>query len=561
MSGAKDGAAAPREIELKLFVPASALAALRTHPLIASHASGPLRVARLDNRYFDTADRALAANRMALRLRRSGSRWVQTLKASRDGNGALSTRDEWEMPVAGPRLEVRRLADTPLAELGSARALTAKLAMRFTTNFRRESRLLCFPDGTVLEFALDVGTIATGRGKARRTMPISEAELEIVSGEPATLLRFARRLARDVPLIPLPSSKAARGDALASNALAEPAKVILPAPHRDEEAPPYLGRVIAACQNALLLNIHAYCDATSGEGLAAVDGEFVHQARVAVRRLRSALHTFRPLIGALRATTLNDALREVGAMLGEARDWDVFHAEALARIEAVVAIDAVGNAAMAVLREEAMRRRDAAHAALRSFTHSTAFGRTALAVECFIVRGASQRARGSGHALCSVAPHWLAAQQRRVVQRARRIAVLDADGRHRLRIEVKRLRYAIDLFGELYDTAHVKPYRQALAALQDELGALNDTTVALRLLEALDPAEGIMLARERFGAWLARRINKRLPKVAALSVAFELTQKPWDCEESRDADADAAADAGGPFTQPADVFRESKGHT
>lgn len=529
--------AAPHEIELKLFASAAALELLRAHPDVAAAALGPWHRARLVNRYFDTPERALATQRMALRLRRIGRRWVQTLKASPHADAGLSTRHEWEMDVAGARLELDRFADTPLAQLGPPEALFRQLAPRFSTDFVRESRRLRLDDGTEVELAIDVGTIAAGRGKARRTLAISEVEIELMDGSADTVLRFASRLAREVPMLVLPASKAARGDALASGVAREPAKVDLPVPHGSEPAAAHVARVVAACQAALLANVHAVIaeaplpDELGTREREPIADEFVHQARVAVRRMRSALRLFRDLFGARRYESLNARLRKAGAMLGAARDRDVFCAEMAGRVERVLAVDAVGGEAMIAVRAAAGLKRNAAHADLREFVMSSAFARCALAVERFVLHLAA----GSSPTLSALAPELLETQLRRIVAPARRIAVLGETERHRLRIEVKRLRYALDLFGDLYDAAAVKPYRDALSELQDELGTLNDAAVAARLLDAMETSEAILLARERYGAWFAQRVAKRLPKVAALAVTLELTPRPWHGDEEKGA--------------------------
>src|SRR6266853_763732 len=92
----------PLEIELKLAVPDAAREALRQR--LAAYGSQPMLT--LDSVYFDTADRLLASQRAALRVRRIGNgprpRWVQTFKTN-DAPAALSRRGEWQTPLQGPR--------------------------------------------------------------------------------------------------------------------------------------------------------------------------------------------------------------------------------------------------------------------------------------------------------------------------------------------------------------------------------------------------------------------------------------------------------------------------
>ena len=523
-------AVAPREIELKLFVPPSSVARLWTHPSIVELAIAPLRIARLENRYFDTPAHDLAARRMALRLRRIGRRWVQTLKAADAADSALSTRGEWELPVAGPALELGRLRDTPLAALGSPRTLAARLRPVFTTNFRRESRLLRLADGAVVEFAFDVGVISTGRGASRRSLSIREVEIEVetldASGAAPDLLKFAARLARDLALIPLAASKAARGYRLVAGAPLEPARVVLPAPVADEPPRLHLGRVLAAGNRALLANVHGLFEVAADDAVAI---ELVHQARVAIRRMRSALLTFGPVAEGRRFDGLDDDLKAIGRIFGQARDWDVFATTLLERLDDVVAIDGEGKAAMAALRVEVESRRADARATLMREIDVGALGATTIAIERSVVRlaGGPSAAGKGGKTLGTVAPAWLTTQRDRVVRRSRRIAVLDDEQRHGLRVEVKQLRYALDLLEALYDRGEVGDLVDALAALQEKLGKLNDAVVADALLRTVGESPELSLIRARFGAWLARHVHKQLPKVAALSVALELTPQPW----------------------------------
>jgi inorganic triphosphatase YgiF len=523
-------AAPPREVELKLWVPAASIERLWSHPLLLgesgaapglAHSPRP-HVARIDNRYFDTPDRALAERRMALRLRRIGRRWLQTLKVADADAGALSARDEWEMPVAGPALELGRLRATPLLQIASQRVLASRLAPVFTTNFRRESRLLRLKDGSVIECAFDRGIIVAGRGRTRRSLPICELELEVKEGAP-DLLKFAARLVRDIALVPLAASKAERGHRLAQGLANEPVRAVLPVPQATDRASHHLARVLAACNRALLANVHALLEVPSS---ADADVEFVHQARVAVRRMRSALRTFEGIVDRRRVDALDVQLTTVGKMLGDARDLDILTTTTMKRLRDEVGSDDAGRAALAAIQFDTEAQRQGAHAALTTYLAHGGFGAAAIAVDRLVVRLLAET--GHGATLAERAPAWLASQRERLIRRSRRIAVLDAEQRHGLRVEVKRLRYALDLLDGLYDAARVKPFHDALADLQDKLGRLNDAVVADTLLRAMPDGDGVALVRERFGLWLARHVRRQLPKVAALSVEFELTAVPWD---------------------------------
>ena len=229
------------------------------------------------------------------------------------------------MPVAGPTLELARLSTTPLAGIASMRALRTRLHPVFTTSFRREARLVRLDDGSTVEVAFDVGTIVAGRGASRRSLPIRELEIETkqpaADGTAPDLLRFAARLARDIALVPLAASKAARGYRLLDGRPLEPATVRLPDAQADTPPRAHLGRVLAAGQRALSIDMHALLEARPP----AEDGDdrdldavvdFVHQARVAIRRMRSALRTFRPVADGKRFALVDAQLRSVGQVFG-----------------------------------------------------------------------------------------------------------------------------------------------------------------------------------------------------------------------------------------------------
>ena len=518
-----DGDEAPREIELKLFVPASSAGRVWQHPLLAA---GVAPVAsELESRYFDTPDAALAARRMALRLRCDDGRWTQTLKLAAGDERALSVRSEWESVVDGPTLDLAALVGTPLATLDPK--VLARLRPVFRTLFRRETREIAV-DEALVEVAFDVGAVQAGNGKGVRSLPIHEVEFEVKRGAPPDLLRFAARLAKDLPLVPLADSKAARGHRLATRRPLEATRVELPAVRRDTSAPAHLACVLAAGNRALLANVHALIEIARdpahdvGETV-----EFVHQARVALRRMRSAMHLFEPAVDDRRTRVLAKRLRSMGRIFGEARDQDVLATVALARLERLADDDEGGVRAIADLRAVSAAHRVRAHGALMRYLDTGDFGATTIAVERAVVR-LGQDGIGKGRVpLADLAGNWLTNQLDRILPLARRIASLDETRRHRLRIEVKRLRYALDLFAGDYVLEAVAAYGDALAALQGKLGTMTDDAVAAAMLRTWAPGSTFDGLARRFDDRRTAKLRQQLPKVGALAVALELTPRPW----------------------------------
>jgi len=199
-----------QEIELKLAVPDDALA-----PLAAwLDANGePQGEATLLNVYLDTPERDLARARAALRLRRKGAQWLQTLKTAGHSQSGLATRHEWETEVSGEAVEIQRLPAEAQALLAP---LVGRLAPVFRTDFVRRTWLIR-QDGARIEAALDRGTITAPASAAQER--IQELELEWLERDDANaanaLRTLGERLQAVAALTPLDLSKAARGYRLA----------------------------------------------------------------------------------------------------------------------------------------------------------------------------------------------------------------------------------------------------------------------------------------------------------------------------------------------------------
>src|SRR5215831_1566308 len=93
------------EIELKLTAPPEAIAAVRTHPAVTAAKRGPMHTTELLSTYYDTPERELAAAGVALRLRKAGRSWLQTVKGNGEAAAGLHRRSEFEWRLSAPRVD------------------------------------------------------------------------------------------------------------------------------------------------------------------------------------------------------------------------------------------------------------------------------------------------------------------------------------------------------------------------------------------------------------------------------------------------------------------------
>ncbi len=479
------------EVELKLVVAPEDLARVERHPALKGMRHWAVRREHLATVYYDTPDFALAREGVALRVRRNGERSVQTLKAAGIAAAGLHAREELEWPLAAdgaPDLAV--LDETPYRRLFARKRVRERLQPVFTTEFDRAARMVAFADGTAAELAIDRGEIRAGE----RAAPISEAEIELKTGDAHRLFALAREIARDVPIRLGHASKAERGYALARGASAAPQKA---------RAVPLDGPLSAgAALRRIALGCLAQMQANEEGTLAGKDPEFLHQFRVGLRRLRSCLGLAGLALGKPAVAGVAAELRWLQNALGPARDWDVLTTETLATLARRVDAGAEMRSFRARCARIRRAHREAARAAIRSprytelvlalgeqFAHDdlAGFVRQAPPTE-----GAAPGHRGPDLAapVTEFAAFALDRLHRRLRKHAADVPKATPEARHRVRIAAKKLRYAAEFFGALYPKKRVAPYLAGLEELQDILGALNDAVVADQLLAESVAATG-----------------------------------------------------------------------
>ena len=485
------------EIELKFLVPAAARAALRAE--MARGAAPPQRIS-LAAMYLDTSDRRLAKSGIAWRLRREGRCWVQTLKA---GGAHALERFEHEVNRADASHDASLHAGSPIgdkliATLRDAQADGAELGVRFQTEVRRTTRTLR-TRGAVVEVAFDEGQLLAHGARQR----IREIEFELVSGSAAAMLALAERWRKRFGLIHDPRSKAERGDRLAEGSAYPPVRKSKRPDYPDAAtATEAFGTVLDECLAHISHNAIGVL-----EGDPALRVEHVHQLRVGIRRLRSALRSFAGWAPS-PPDPLVDGLRALFATLGQSRDRDVL-ASGVATLLAQIGAPPLKAPAGVASPDpaEAVRRSETQGLLLAWITWRTVLAeRPAPAVEPAATppdTAAPEQGVDDADTFHRQAERRLRRWHRRIVADWKAFDELDDTGLHALRKRIKRQRYAVEFLAPVLRRRAVERYLLPLATVQDRMGELSDLFVAranYQSLVAEDPTAWFALG------WLAARI-------------------------------------------------------
>lgn len=576
-----------REIELKFHVPPDRVQALQADIEARGGA-----VQRMQARYFDTPAGHLARAGLSLRLRQEGRRWVQTLKWTDERGAAARWEHEVALPAAAgqaPEVDPARHAGTPAGEAlarclaaaareagdqatnqatnnatnkaaaqavnegaakgaggddgaeghaergadrgapqGADAAATATLVERHRTEVRRWACTLTPDARTRIALSMDVGEQRAGD----RHAPIREAELELQQGPPAALADACAEWIARHGLLLASRSKAAQGEQLGSGAARPVVKAGASSVRPGQSGAALLRAVVADC----LAHIAPNADAVAA---GSADADHLHQTRVGLRRLRTALRDLSPLHPAAGLASWEPALAATFRALGEVRDRQAV-IDALAPELAEAGIpqppwqrgDRGPDAATAV-REPAFQTALATLQVYAAAPADDAAGRSQDEVDgADEPPGQAKRkgdskggGKGKGKRLQEgqshpAGPRVLDADAARQQVRKRlrqlhrqvrhdgaRFRDLPVEQQHRVRKRLKRMRYLAEFMQPLFDAQQVDAYLAVMRPAQDELGRHNDLAVACSLLDRQRLRDGDPAARAT-AKWLARQLEK-----------------------------------------------------
>lgn len=456
------------EFEVKFEIPPARLKSVAVAVL-----EGKATRQRLQASYFDTADGALAAHGIVVRLRKEGRRWVQTAKGS---TADVLERLEHNVTVAPqgagvvPALDLSRHCGTPVGK-AIDQALGVKgddtypsLELLYGTDVQRISRQLVH-GSSVVEIALDQGRVfASGRSQS-----ICELEVELKQGKPHDAVDLASQWCAAHGLWMSTIAKSMKGQRLRlAVPFGQATSAVAPKYARQVTVHDMLSAVVQTCLGQILPNASELASGSQHP-------DHVHQLRVGIRRLRTALRELAGLTDAIDPAwevALVHAFRALGAHRDQSHLALVFQPQLLA--DGGPEIDFNDTQDKPPDAGDTVRAAD--------------FQAALLGLLGFIQRELPDAAATPGALKKAVAVR-LDKLHRRALRDGKKFLALSEADQHGVRKRLKRLRYLIELTAPLFAAGKRRRMAAALKPVQESLGLYNDELMALQAWRAMTPDE------------------------------------------------------------------------
>lgn len=460
------------ELELKFFVPTANQTALKTQMSTKDSQNHVLGAY-----YFDTPNKDLTKVGIALRIRFENGDWVQTLKTKGDG---IAKRIELNvvMPITGTPASLDLATLKPdltaitessvikqLEKIAPLNELQNTLQIQYFTDVKRQTRLIKKGD-TQIEVAYDLGkvqaqTLEKNNGKRANTIPIHEVEFELISGDPQILIDTAKQWCKRHKLVLSTVTKAERGNLLLKQQqFAEPTKsdleIFAQSVDKKISQHAFLQAVVNNCLLQILPNATAIAEGSQ-------DGNHVHQIRVGIRRLRTALKMFKNFSPAIN-TEWRTVLAHTFGLLGEYRDREILKIKTQPMLENLGSPHIEWDTKVKVMPIDAVCANDFQLVLLEliAFTHLP-------------------DDKDSGKAKPALAKI-LDKLFGKIAKASSQFASLDTDSQHQVRKDLKTLRYVSEFSAPLFmdkkqGDKKSKAFNKYLEPAQDVLGEYNDNVV------------------------------------------------------------------------------------
>ncbi|MGD0421627.1 MAG: CYTH and CHAD domain-containing protein [Xanthobacteraceae bacterium] len=522
----------PKEIELKLRIAPEDIVVLRNHPCFAGIIDDSARET-LNSVYFDSDDRFLRDHGLTLRVRHIGDKRLQTIKTADHSSGFLE-RSEWEQAIEGDQPDLSLVMDTALGPLLTDNIRNA-LRPVFETRIERTSCRLN-GNGSDIVMTVDEGQIVASDSSS----PVSEIELELKHGNLAELFKIARDINEIVPAQLDTKSKAERGYELIEK------KTIAAERECDPElnAGMTTGRAFTLIGRACLRQIVANVSSVISR-----DVEALHQMRVALRRLRAAISLFSEVVSDDRVNTIKTELRWLARECGPARDLDTLLVEVLRPLRNQHANEPGLVSICRMFERKRLKSYRQAQAAIQSARFRALIFDTAEWVEAGPWSTSDELPKSARRELPIeiYAAEQLSQRRKKIRRRGAKIRDMTPEQLHRLRIQVKKARYAAEFFSDVHQgkksAKRYKEIRSSLTQLQNCLGGINDIATRKTLFSEIisTPARGLTAEQNRQRAFAAglvigdqqAKIAQLLDRATKAHSRFAAAKRFWEAPAVR----------------------------
>jgi CHAD domain-containing protein len=267
-----------------------------------------------------------------------------------------------------------------------------------------------------------------------------------------------------------------------------------------------------ACDTAFRVVARRYlADLTANhEATRKGDPTALHQMRIALTRLRTAITFFSPMVADIKRTEITDELKWLNRHLGVVRDLDV-------AIERLKALNKQQPRAIPFYRSWNEKRANS-HRLLARALRSAQYRRLVKNTADWIGNGPWSTARGKqatkqrASPIADFSAGKLAQWQQKLLKKSRKLLKMSAEKRHRLRLLNKKLSYSIEAFEDLFSDKRFSRQKAGLKHLrkaQRSLGQLNDDANGHALAAALQ-RDGVSAPLQ----FLSEKREKRLLRTA-----------------------------------------------
>ncbi|MFH1148622.1 MAG: CHAD domain-containing protein [Pseudomonadota bacterium] len=466
------------EVELKLALPDpeaedTVIAAIRE----CGYTVKELQPVRNIDIYLDTFDWSLMKKKLALRYRIADGRAVYTIKSLGKIEDGITKRMEIEAPLDGPVDCPAEVLSKQIRSLIDGIIYPRKLLEHIQIRTERKRYRIVSPEGAKIEFAFDT-SVSSLRGlhTPKRTQKFYEMEAELREGPETSLSTLSGLLSETFGYLPSSSSKL--------ESAFERLKITIPSKNLPEEYAIRLDdRLDLAVRKILACQFTRFRDQLPGVKRD-IDTEFVHQARVAIRRMRSALRLFRDAVPKSANDCLAGELEWMGSLFGAVRDLDVFLLNLCRFKERVERFSLKWKAVFDRWIEEQRRSRlTSLLEALESQRYGNFERRLLRFVEAPIY--AHPRAPLAIKPVHQMAPLIIKEKLAAVIDQGHRVLENQRPKQfHRLRIQTKRLRYACEFMASAYGK-DLDSFVERTVEIQDCLGEIQDSVFTRKYIDSL----------------------------------------------------------------------------